>query len=170
LVILSDTEAAVAVVPAIAPEIALETSPLPDYVPTSPDSETRPYNVSISFTPHRSFVSTAFSFLIDITPSALNTKYDVELADGKIVKVDAIIQGCTLNLLNHPFNIDLMPVELGSFDIIIGMDWLSKYHAVIVCDEKIVQIPYGDEILIVQCDRSVGRSESRLNIISYTKC
>ncbi|GJU53528.1 putative reverse transcriptase domain-containing protein [Tanacetum coccineum] len=169
LVILSDTEAAVAVVPAIAPEIALETSPLPDYVPTSPDSETRPYNVSISFTPHRSFVSTAFSFLIDITPSALNTKYDVELDDGKIVKVDAIIQGCTLNLLNHPFNIDLMPVELGSFDIIIGMDWLSKYHAVIVCDEKIVRIPYGDEILIVQCDRSVGRSESRLNIISYTK-
>ncbi|GJS62594.1 hypothetical protein Tco_0657378 [Tanacetum coccineum] len=51
LVVLSDTKAAVAVVPAIAPEIALETSPSPDYVPTSPDSETRPYNVSISFTP-----------------------------------------------------------------------------------------------------------------------
>ncbi|GJW45811.1 putative reverse transcriptase domain-containing protein [Tanacetum coccineum] len=43
-----------------------------------------------------------------------------------------------------------MPVELGSFDVIIGMDWLANHHAVIVCDEKIVRIPYGDEVLIVQ--------------------
>nr|GEU47913.1 putative reverse transcriptase domain-containing protein [Tanacetum cinerariifolium] len=48
-------------------------------------------------------------------------------------------------LLGHPFNIDLMPVELGSFDVIIGMDWLANHHAVIVCDEKIMRIPYGDE-------------------------
>ncbi|GJT27332.1 putative reverse transcriptase domain-containing protein [Tanacetum coccineum] len=47
-----------------------------------------------------------------------------------------------------------MPVELGSFDVIIGMDWLANHHAVIVCDEKIVQIPYRDEVLIVQGDRS----------------
>ncbi|GJW57340.1 putative reverse transcriptase domain-containing protein [Tanacetum coccineum] len=67
------------------------------------------------------------------------------------------------------FNIDLMPVELGSFDVIIGMDWFSKYHAVIVCDEKIVRIPYGNEILIIQGDRSDGGSNSRLNIISCTK-
>ncbi|GKA56489.1 putative reverse transcriptase domain-containing protein [Tanacetum coccineum] len=49
---------------------------------------------------------------------------------------------------------DLMPVELGSFDAIVGMDWLSKYHAVIVCDEKIVQIPYGDKVLTIHEDRS----------------
>ncbi|GJT58557.1 putative reverse transcriptase domain-containing protein [Tanacetum coccineum] len=117
----------------------------------------------------RSFVSTAFSSLIDITPYALDTMYDVELADGKIIGVDTIIRGCNLNFLNHLFNIDLMPIELGSFDVIIGMDWLSKYHVVIVCDEKIVCIPYGDEILIVQGDRSDGRSESKLNNISCTK-
>ncbi|GKA87779.1 putative reverse transcriptase domain-containing protein [Tanacetum coccineum] len=117
----------------------------------------------------RSFVSTAFSSLIDIASSAVDTKYDVELADGKIVGVDTIIQGCTLNLLDHSFNINLMPIELGSFDVIIDMNWLSKYHGVIVCDEKIVRIPYGDEILIVRGDRSDGRSESRLNIISFTK-
>ncbi|GKB40616.1 putative reverse transcriptase domain-containing protein [Tanacetum coccineum] len=62
-----------------------------------------------------------------------------------------------------------MPVELGSFDAIIGMDWLSKYHTVIVCDEMIVRIPYGDEVLIVQGDKSGGTNESRLNIISCTK-
>ncbi|GJS64617.1 putative reverse transcriptase domain-containing protein [Tanacetum coccineum] len=95
--------------------------------------------------------------------------YNVELADGRIVGLDTIIRGCTLNLLNHPFNIDLMPVELGSFDVIIGMDWLAKYHAVIVCVEKIVRIPFGDEILIVRADESSNKHGTRLNIISCTK-
>ncbi|GKD12620.1 putative reverse transcriptase domain-containing protein [Tanacetum coccineum] len=79
----------------------------------------------------RSFVSTAFSSQIDITSSTLDHYYDVELADGRIIRLNAIIQGYTLNFLNYPFNIDLMPIEIGSFDIIIGMDWLAKYQAVI---------------------------------------
>nr|GEY77852.1 putative reverse transcriptase domain-containing protein [Tanacetum cinerariifolium] len=76
----------------------------------------------------RSFVSTTFSALIDITPTTLETHYDVKLADEKIIGVNIVIHGCTLNFKNHPFNIDLMPVQLGSFDVIIGMDWLTKYH------------------------------------------
>ncbi|GJZ82523.1 putative reverse transcriptase domain-containing protein [Tanacetum coccineum] len=87
----------------------------------------------------RSFVSTTFSSLIDITPTTLDHYYDVELADGKIIRINTIIRGCTLNFLDHPFNINLMPVELGSFDVIVGMDWLAKYHAVIDCAEKIVR-------------------------------
>ncbi|GKB26441.1 putative reverse transcriptase domain-containing protein [Tanacetum coccineum] len=89
----------------------------------------------------RSFVSTTFSSLIDITPTTLDHYYDVELADRKIIRINTIIWGYTLNFLNHPFNIDLMPVELGSFDVIIGMDWLAKYHDFIICDEKLVRIP-----------------------------
>ncbi|GKB22328.1 putative reverse transcriptase domain-containing protein [Tanacetum coccineum] len=80
----------------------------------------------------RSFVSTVFISQIDIIPSTLDHYYDVELADRRIIGLNAIIRGCTLNFLNHPFNIDLMPVELGSFDVIIGMDWLAKYQAIIV--------------------------------------
>ncbi|GJS66928.1 putative reverse transcriptase domain-containing protein [Tanacetum coccineum] len=76
----------------------------------------------------RSFVSTAFSSLIDIVPITLDHDYDVELANRKIIRVNTIIRGCILNFLNHPFNIDLMLVELGCFDVIIGMDWLVKYH------------------------------------------
>ncbi|GJX42909.1 reverse transcriptase domain-containing protein [Tanacetum coccineum] len=106
----------------------------------------------------KSFVSTTFSSLINIAPSTLDNSYDVELADRKIIGVNTIIRGCTLNLLNHPFNIDLMPVELGSFDAIISMDWLSMYHVAIVYDEKIVCIPYGNEVLIVRGDRSDGSS------------
>ncbi|GJT78088.1 putative reverse transcriptase domain-containing protein [Tanacetum coccineum] len=89
----------------------------------------------------RSFMSTAFSSLIDIVPTPLDNSYDVELADGKIVGIDTIIRGCTLNFLDHPFYIDLMPVELGSFDVIIGMDWL----------------------------RSSNERESWLGVISYSK-
>nr|GEW40353.1 hypothetical protein [Tanacetum cinerariifolium] len=85
----------------------------------------------------RSFVSTTFIILIDITPTSLENHYDVELADGKIIGVNTIIRGCNLNFMNHPFNIDLMLVLLGSFDVVIGMDWLTKYHGVIICDEKI---------------------------------
>nr|GEX69809.1 putative reverse transcriptase domain-containing protein [Tanacetum cinerariifolium] len=76
----------------------------------------------------RSFVSTTFSSLIDIAPTILDHYYDVKLADGKIIGINTIIRGCALNFLNHPFNINLMPIELGSFDVIIDMDWLLKYH------------------------------------------
>ncbi|GJT24144.1 putative reverse transcriptase domain-containing protein [Tanacetum coccineum] len=117
----------------------------------------------------RSFVSTAFSFQIDITPTALDHYYDVELADGRIIGLNTILRGCTLNFLNHPFNINLMPVELGSCDAIIGMDCLAKYQAVIMCAEKIVRIPWGNETLIVHGDRSNQGNETRLNIISCTK-
>ncbi|GKD87951.1 putative reverse transcriptase domain-containing protein, partial [Tanacetum coccineum] len=87
----------------------------------------------------RSFVSTAFSSQIDITPSTLDHYYDVELADGRIVGLNAIIRGCTLNFLNHPLNIDLMPIEL------------------------------GDETLIVRGDGRDRGNKTRLNIISCTK-
>ncbi|GJV15829.1 reverse transcriptase domain-containing protein [Tanacetum coccineum] len=90
----------------------------------------------------RSFVSTAFSSQIDITPTALDHYYDVKLADGRIIGLNTILMGCALNFLNHPFNINLKPVELGSFDAIIRMDWLARYQAVIVCVEKIVRIPW----------------------------
>ncbi|GJR24162.1 putative reverse transcriptase domain-containing protein [Tanacetum coccineum] len=103
---------------------------------------------------NKSFVSTSFSSLIDITPTTLDHYYDVKLADGKIIGINTIIRGCTLNFLDHPFNINLMTVELGSFDVIVGMDWLAKYHAAIDCAEKIIRIPWGNEILIVYGDGS----------------
>nr|GEY53304.1 reverse transcriptase domain-containing protein [Tanacetum cinerariifolium] len=116
-----------------------------------------------------SFVSTTFSALIDITPTTLENHYDVELADGKIIGGNTIIRGFTLNFMNHPFSIDLMPVPLGSFDVIIGMDSLTKYHGVIIYDEKIVRVPFGGEMLIFQGNGDNQREESRLNIISCAK-
>nr|GEZ36643.1 hypothetical protein [Tanacetum cinerariifolium] len=117
----------------------------------------------------RSFISNAFSSLVNTNPTPLGSSYDVELADGKIVRIDTIIRGCTISFLNHPFNIDLMPVELGSFDVIIGMDWLRRCHPMIVCDEKLVQIPYGNETLTFRGKESHNKRESRLTVISCSK-
>ncbi|GJX06446.1 putative reverse transcriptase domain-containing protein [Tanacetum coccineum] len=110
-----------------------------------------------------------YTSLIDIIPTTLDHGYDIELVDDKVIWFNTLIRDCTLNFLNHPFSIDLMPVEIGSFDVIIGMDWLLKYHVVMICDEKIVRIPFGDEILIVRDKGSNNEHVSRLNIISCTK-
>ncbi|GJW13516.1 putative reverse transcriptase domain-containing protein [Tanacetum coccineum] len=114
----------------------------------------------------RSFVSNTFSALINITPTMLESHYDVELADGKIIGVNTIIRGCTLNFINHPFNIDLMPVPLGSFDVIIGMDWLTKYHGVIIYDKKIIRVPFGREI---EWSTPAGLKLARENLQSRVK-
>nr|GEW31647.1 hypothetical protein [Tanacetum cinerariifolium] len=114
----------------------------------------------------RSFVSNTFSTLLDIIPNTLNVRYVVELADERIAKTNTVLRGCIIGILGHSFNIDLMPVELGSFDIIIGIDWLANNHAVIIYDQKIVHIPFGEEILIVQGDRSDKGKKLTLSIIS----
>ncbi|GKB32188.1 putative reverse transcriptase domain-containing protein, partial [Tanacetum coccineum] len=91
----------------------------------------------------RSFVNTRFSSLLDIKPIKIEDSYEVELADERVVSTNTVLKGCTLSLVNHIFEIDLMPIELGTFDIIIGKDWLIKHDAVIVCGEKVVRIPTG---------------------------
>ncbi|GJT48619.1 putative reverse transcriptase domain-containing protein [Tanacetum coccineum] len=102
----------------------------------------------------KSFVSSAFTPFIDITPAALNTSYEVELTDGKVVSTNTILRSCTLVLVNHVFKIDLLPTRLGSFDVIIGMDWLAYHRAVIDYYEKIVRIPLPNgEILEFQGER-----------------
>ncbi|GKC39313.1 putative reverse transcriptase domain-containing protein [Tanacetum coccineum] len=70
---------------------------------------------------------------IVITPTALDHDYNVELADGRIV----------------------------GFDVIIGMDWLAKYHVVIVCAKKIVRVPFGDEILIVRANITATKDKDK---------
>ncbi|GJW04706.1 reverse transcriptase domain-containing protein [Tanacetum coccineum] len=98
----------------------------------------------------KSFVSISLASMLNIPPITLDTTYDIEMADGNLVGTNTVIQGCTLILLNQPFKIDLMLIKLGSFNIVIGMDWLSKYHARIICDEKVVDIPIDGETLIIR--------------------
>nr|GFA58689.1 retrotransposon protein, putative, Ty3-gypsy subclass [Tanacetum cinerariifolium] len=125
----------------------------------------------------RSFMSTVFSSLIDIVPTPLGNIYDVKLADGKIVGVNTIIRGCTLNFLNHLFNIDLMPVELGSFDVIIGMYWLRSNNGresrltIISCSKAQEYMVKGCQIFLAQIsakkeeDKSEGKQIKDVPIV-----
>ncbi|GKB99549.1 putative reverse transcriptase domain-containing protein [Tanacetum coccineum] len=83
-----------------------------------------------------SFVSTTFIPLLDIKPSNLGFSYEIKIASGQLVEIDKVIRGCKLEIEGHVFDIDLIPFGHGSFDMIIGMDWLSKHKADIVCHEK----------------------------------
>ncbi|GJY98862.1 hypothetical protein Tco_0516292 [Tanacetum coccineum] len=67
----------------------------------------------------RSFVDTRFSYMLDIKPIKIGASYEVELADGRVVSTSTILNDCAMNLVNHIFEIDLMPIELGTFDVII---------------------------------------------------
>ncbi|GJV71507.1 putative reverse transcriptase domain-containing protein [Tanacetum coccineum] len=87
----------------------------------------------------RSFVDARFSSMLNIEPVEINASYEVELADGRVVSTNTVLKGFTLNLVNHLFEIYLMPIELGTFDVIIGMDWLVKRDAVIICGEKYIE-------------------------------
>ncbi|GJV26949.1 putative reverse transcriptase domain-containing protein [Tanacetum coccineum] len=119
----------------------------------------------------RSFVSTAFSSQMDITPSTLDHYYDIELADWRIIRLNTILRGCTLNLLNHPFNINLMPVELGSFDAIIvrgdESNWGNETSLnIISCTKTQKYLPKGCPIILahVTTKETEDKSKEKLDL------
>ncbi|GJU95872.1 putative reverse transcriptase domain-containing protein [Tanacetum coccineum] len=104
-----------------------------------------------------SFISTEFAPLLNVKPSIVNPSYVIEVADGKKVEVDRIICDCKLELGSSLFSINLIPLGYESFDVIVGMDWLSQHKAVIVCHEKVVEIPVEDgRTLRVHGERTIG--------------
>ncbi|GJU64451.1 putative reverse transcriptase domain-containing protein [Tanacetum coccineum] len=91
-----------------------------------------------------SFVSTTFIPLLGIEPSDLGLSYEIEIASGHLVKIDKIIRGYKPEIEGHVFDINLIPFGRGSFDVIIGIDWLSDHKAEIICHEKVVRMPLLD--------------------------
>nr|GEX79576.1 putative reverse transcriptase domain-containing protein [Tanacetum cinerariifolium] len=80
-------------------------------------------------------------------------------------EVDRIIRDWKLELGNSLFTIDLIPLGHGSFDVIVGTDWLFKNKAEIVCHEKVVKIPIeGGEILQVQREHTLGGTKTLMSM------
>ncbi|GKE66992.1 putative reverse transcriptase domain-containing protein [Tanacetum coccineum] len=110
------------------------------------------------------FISIKFAPLLNVKPSIVSLVYVIEVANGKKEEVDRIIRDCKLELGNSLFTIDLIPLGHGSFDVIVGMDWLSKNKAEIVCHEKVVRIPLeGGKILRVQGERTLGVTKTLMS-------
>ncbi|GJT72959.1 putative reverse transcriptase domain-containing protein [Tanacetum coccineum] len=111
-----------------------------------------------------SFISTKFAPLLNVKPSISNPGYVIEVANGKKEEVDRIFCGCRLELGDSMFIIDLIPLGQGSFDVIVGMDWLSNQKDVIVSYEKIVRIPIeGGKALCVQGERNFGKTKTLMS-------
>ncbi|GJT49305.1 putative reverse transcriptase domain-containing protein [Tanacetum coccineum] len=101
-----------------------------------------------------SFVSTTFLPLLGIKTSDLGYSYEIEICSGQLVEIDKVMRDCKLEIEGHIFDIDLIPFGKGSFDVIVGMDWLSKHKAAIICHEKVVRIPLQNgEVLRVIRER-----------------
>ncbi|GJT61025.1 reverse transcriptase domain-containing protein [Tanacetum coccineum] len=116
----------------------------------------------------KSFISISLASKLNNPSITIDTFYDIEMAYGNLVSTNTVIKGCTLTLLNQPFEIDLMPIKLGSLDVVIGMDGLSNYHAKILCDEKVVHIPINGETLIIRVMEKKS-DEKRLEDILVVK-
>ncbi|GKE78247.1 putative reverse transcriptase domain-containing protein [Tanacetum coccineum] len=91
-----------------------------------------------------SIVSVYLIPLLGLEPSELGFNYDIKIASGQLVEINKVIKGCKLEIKSHVFDIDLISFGHGSFEVIIGMDWLSNYKAEIICHEKVVRIPLPD--------------------------
>ncbi|KAD6453924.1 hypothetical protein E3N88_08630 [Mikania micrantha] len=114
----------------------------------------------------KSFVSNEFKQLLGKEHKTLKDSFITELANGDTLETRNIIEGCTLNINKHMLSLDLIPIDLGSFDIVVGMDWLSKHKAEIVCHERVIRVPLDNgEILVIHGERP-GRS---LQLISCMK-
>ncbi|KAF5805274.1 putative nucleotidyltransferase, Ribonuclease H [Helianthus annuus] len=117
-----------------------------------------------------SYVSLKVSQMLKRTPTLLNTKHTVEIANGKSLEATHIVKGCKLVLADQTFSINLIPIVLGSFDVVIGMDWLSRHQAEIICKEKIVRIPRpGKEPLVIRGDKS-GAVVGIISFLKAQKC
>ena len=64
----------------------------------------------------------------------------IEIASGREIEVDKVMRDCIIMLEGIPFKIDLIPLGHGSFDVVVGMNWLASHKAEIVCHEKVVRI------------------------------
>ncbi|GJX87081.1 putative reverse transcriptase domain-containing protein, partial [Tanacetum coccineum] len=97
-------------------------------------------------------------------------RYEIEIASGQLIEIDKIIKGCKLEIEGRVFDIDLIPFGHGSFDAIIGMDWLSNYKAEIICHEKVVRIPLPDgKVLKVVEERPDEKARLLMSAKAYDK-
>ncbi|GJZ21934.1 putative reverse transcriptase domain-containing protein [Tanacetum coccineum] len=106
-----------------------------------------PKIVTGTFSLNNQFVTVLFNYGADF--SFISTKF------APLLNVKLVICKPWLNFI---------PLGHGSFDVIIGMDWLSKNKAVIVCHEKVVEIPIKEGgILRVHGERTLGATKALMN-------
>ena len=57
---------------------------------------------------------------------------------GETLRIDVVYPDCRVMVQEHELSVDLLPLEMCDFDVILGMDWLAKHNAIVDCFSKIV--------------------------------
>ncbi|KAJ9544413.1 hypothetical protein OSB04_024120 [Centaurea solstitialis] len=114
----------------------------------------------------RSYVSLEFRPKINKKSQNLKEEHIIEYSNGELVKASKVVRKCTLGLSGKEFSIDLIPIKIGSFDIIVGMDWMSNHRATICCAEKIVMLALPDGGVLEVHGEKPRRD---IKIVSYMK-
>ena len=100
----------------------------------------------------------------------MNEIYSVEIATGKTVEANSILRDCNLDLIGHSFYINVMPMPMGSFDVVVGMDWLAANRAEIICKDKCVRLPLpSGDILTIQGE-TTGTVSGIISCLKAQKC
>ncbi|KAF5755487.1 putative nucleotidyltransferase, Ribonuclease H [Helianthus annuus] len=115
------------------------------------------------------FVSFEFEKLLSRKRSYLSSSFEVEVATGRTIAVNSVLRDCTLELNNHIFPIDLIPMQLGSFDIIIGMDFLRENHAEVVCFEKMIRFSLANGDLLCVYGETASKGLKLMSCVQANK-
>jgi hypothetical protein len=94
----------------------------------------------------------------------------VEVASGELVVIRDHYEKCTLELEGETFVIDLLPISLRSFDVVVGMDWLAANDAEILCSKKIIKIPKSNGSTIMVYGEKVKKTTNVISLLKARKC
>ncbi|KAJ0455956.1 putative nucleotidyltransferase, Ribonuclease H [Helianthus annuus] len=99
---------------------------------------------------NKSFVSHRFIQNPMFTLTKLPMPMEVEVGNNKSFLVCDVCRECKLNIDGEEYSIDLIPMSMGEFQVVVGMDWLSRYHAKVICLRKEIHLtsPSGRRVII----------------------
>ncbi|KAI3709136.1 hypothetical protein L2E82_38895 [Cichorium intybus] len=117
-----------------------------------------------------SFVSHEFGLKLNVPLESLDTLYEVEIASGKFVEVGHMYRNCELSINDRKFSLNLLPIGVKYFDIVIGMDWLGANDAKISCGKKIVPIKNPDRSKVYVYGDKHNHIPSLISAVKTRKC
>ncbi|XP_022024672.1 uncharacterized protein LOC110925006 [Helianthus annuus] len=89
---------------------------------------------------NKSFISYGLIRHPSFVLTKLSIPLKVELGDNRSFIVCDICQDCKLGIDDEEYSIDLIPMSMGEFQVVVGMDWLSRHRAKVVCFRKEIKL------------------------------
>ncbi|XP_076951975.1 uncharacterized protein LOC143625556 [Bidens hawaiensis] len=112
----------------------------------------------------KSFILLDFAYIIDKPRDRLSKTFTIEVANGNSITIESVIRDCVITLNKVKFHINIILLQMGSLDVIVGMDWLTLNHVEVVCFKKFLCIPLKDGRILKVFG---SKPASKLNLMSY---